>query len=210
MSHGTDGNGEAAESFRRLHSLALLQGVATTLCHTLQRTATHCNTMQHTATHRNTPQHTASVRGLRSLVSRQGVAATHCNTLQHVATTSTTLQHARPIHSMALAHFTSRCVCARVCAYVGLGVGVDVGTDACVRVYAHVSVRVREECSKTVRVGEMHHCMIARVLHHTATHCNAVQHTATHTATHAATHIATHFNTLQHTLQHTLQRTATR
>ena len=57
--------------------------------------------------------------------------------------------------------------------------------------------------------------VFSRDLDHSATHYNALHHTATHCITHIATHcipnIATHCNTQQHTATHcyTLQHTAT-
>ena len=89
------------------------------------------------------------------------------------------------------------CACACVC--------------VCVRVCACACVCVRERVHRMTWAHDNLE-MIMRILQHTATHCNKLQHAATryntkqHTAAHTATHLThthTHIYTHTHTHTHT-------
>jgi len=106
------------------------------------------------------------------------------------------------------------CVCVRVC----------VCPPSASQIKAYTCVRVSGTCAhiyKSFKNGYRDHCQLLDEVVHTATHCNALRHTAMHTATHcnALRHTAIHCTTLSHTdtriissllpRHHTMQHTAT-
>jgi len=131
-----------------------------THCNALQHTATHCNTLQHTKIRRvlhlhycKTMQHTVT----RYNTSRNGifcvlVTATHCNTLQHTATHCSTQQFA-VTHRNALQHKKRRHP---------------------LRLY---NCDTLQHTVATHRNTQRYDILCVFT---TATHCNALQHTATH------------------------------
>jgi len=140
--------GRQAQGFRSVYSSSRWSGTSS-LCNTLQHTATHCNTLPrnatychtlpHTAAHCSTYQHIYSVLQLLVLCVVHpdgvvcGLVATHCNILQHTAA-HIQLQH------LDLRIFYSNCV---------------------------VRHRVATQCNVA-------HCSTPK---HTATHCNTLLYT---------------------------------
>jgi len=162
-----------------------------TCCNTqqqsMQHTATHCNTMQHTMqhtrshhkhvqkditrdlqhtathcnTHCNTLQHTDSPQICPKRYHKR--SATHCNTLQHTVThcntDCNTLQHMESPHISP-----ERCT-----------LHLTFSNKRCCYKY------VPSDMKREVHISKRDQC---RLVPHTATYCNLLQHTLRHTATH--------------------------
>jgi len=75
-----------------------------------------CNTLQHTATRCTTLHSSPYLYHVKTLMGCQLACCTHCNTLQHAATQRKTLQHTTYLHRVkklecgnSLAHTATRC-----------------------------------------------------------------------------------------------------
>jgi len=119
-------------------------------CNTLQQAATHCNALQHTAAHRSSLQQTAAYCNTHN--------TTNCSMLQHTASYS--------------AHFNTLQPTAKFCeTHLARHILRDTSCET------HLARHMLRDTSLCHRHLGGEFMTLKHILHHTATHCNALQHT---------------------------------
>ena len=155
------------------------------LCNTLQHTATHCNTLQHTATHYNTLQYTTSCIPCFCSVCLCASSVSLHHTVTHSKTVQQTNENCKYMHCVSFfgVCFVSRASTAR-CRHC----------NALQQSAANCSLVQHTAASCNTLQLTARHC---NTLQHSAAHCNTLQHSAKHCNT--PPHTTAHSNTLHHT-----------